>query len=394
MADDNQVESAGELAAELSGDGVTATVVTFPNTAVDSVDTGTNADTRTLQQTQGTPPLDQNSFGGGIFSGSAFQLGGVGAGRDDTAKPTSATNQILLNTNLNAPITPRPNVLDQFPSYTYSLSWYLLSEDQYNELIKTHKSNINTWELIMQSGGAPANVGPGGRNKYFTLDYYMDNLVMNILLPGKGNGASMTGAEFTFTVTEPNGLTLIQNLAKAAAGISQSAPNTNSPSSTAGNFQQAHYCLAIRFYGYDEAGNLVYPITGAAGGKSSPFGDPAAVVQRFYPFNLKDITFRLVNKVVEYTVTGLPVAYNQLTGADRATIPFPIALVGKTVDDVLNGKPITTKDNADDGRSSSNTVSTGPQQPAQPDDATTAALFNDGTGYTPGYDPAAGWGGG
>lgn len=68
---------------------------------------------------------------------------------------TSGTNRTFnAATNPSNPITPSPNVLDQFASYTYNLSWYLLTPQQANIMASTSKINTSEWSLLMQSGGA------------------------------------------------------------------------------------------------------------------------------------------------------------------------------------------------------------------------------------------------
>ena len=54
-------------------------------------------------------------------------------------------------------IIPQPNILDQYSSYTYSASVYLMSPIQYQRLLRSKKKNINGYNLLFQSGGAPTN---------------------------------------------------------------------------------------------------------------------------------------------------------------------------------------------------------------------------------------------
>jgi hypothetical protein len=57
---------------------------------------------------------------------------------------------------LQNPITPSPNILDQYASYSYIISWYILTAEQYNKLSSTAKLDTSAWSLLMQSGGASA----------------------------------------------------------------------------------------------------------------------------------------------------------------------------------------------------------------------------------------------
>ena len=274
--------------------------------------------------------------------------GGVGAGtssnaydsrgNDNTPPPSSNSNQQVINQNFaNQPITPQPNVLDQYVSYTYAISWWILTPDQYNNLSSGNELapsfGTGNWSLLMQSGGAPI----AGRNPAFPLDYYLDDLEIETFLMGKGTGMSTNGMEIKFKVVEPNGLTLLQNLYKATTSVYK---NIKEP-----NYGAAQYCLTIEFYGYDANGNLVAPATGSVAGSSS-----RSVIKKYYPFIIQNITFRTVANQVEYMVTGSPIPYATNSAQARGTIPVAFQLSGQTVSQILlGGGASTTTTPADNG---------------------------------------------
>lgn len=73
----------------------------------------------------------------------------------------SGTNTIYNAATMpGSPTAPRDNVLDQYASYTYGLSLYLLTADQYKKMSATSKINTNEWSLLIQTGGAPPPVVP------------------------------------------------------------------------------------------------------------------------------------------------------------------------------------------------------------------------------------------
>jgi hypothetical protein len=261
--------------------------------------------------------------------------GGVGAGtssnsfdsrgNDNTPPPSSTGNQQVINQSFaNRPITPQPNVLDQYASYTYAISWWILTPDQYNNLSSGEELapafGTGNWSLLIQSGGAPI----AGRNPAFPLDYYLDDLEIETFLMGKGTGMSTNGMEIKFKIVEPNGLTLLQNLYKATTAVYK---NIKAP-----NYGAAQYCLTIEFYGYDANGNLVAPATGGISGATTQ-----AVIKKYYPFIIQNITFRTVANQVEYMVTGTPVPYATNSAQARGTIPFAYQLAGQTVSQLLVG---------------------------------------------------------
>jgi hypothetical protein len=318
----------------------------------DNIETGTDAPTRTIEQTQSTPPNSSIPFAANDEEGNPLPStpslnAGVGAPRDDNTSPNTNTTQQMINASFSQRISPEPNVLDDYASYTYSISWYLLTPTQYNQMTTTQKTNISGWQLLMQSGGAPtgvANSGLAGRNQYFDLDYYIDDLEIDTYVPLKGTGSPSGAADIKFKVTEPNGISLVTNLYKAVSNLYKQV-NVSKDA----NYPMAQYCLIIRFYGYDENGNLV--TTGRRGtGGSTNLTDPRAIVEKFYPFVITNITFRVANKIIEYSVSGKPLPYFYNKSQDRGTIPFAFELMGETVSQILVGKPVGTQYPADDGR--------------------------------------------
>jgi hypothetical protein len=280
----------------------------------------------------------------------------------------SATAQII-NASFNQRIVPESNVLDEYASYTYAISWYLLTPEQYNEMTRSQKKNCASWQLLMQSGGAPTqaagatstSTATAGRNQFFQLDYYIDDLEIDSLIPLKGSGAANTATDIKFKVTEPSGITLIENLYKAVSTLYK-----QKNVSKQANYPMAQYCLAVRFYGYNDNGELVTTGRRGTNGKTN-LTDPKAIVEKFYPFVITNIKFRIPkDRVVEYAVEGKPIPHFYNKSQDRGTIPFAFELIGTTVDQVLRGKPVGTVYPASPGerRDSPRPNTSAPSQPA------------------------------
>lgn len=288
---------------------------------------------------------------------------GVGAGTtknaltsvnsEDNPTPTKPTGPAsAINTSaaaLNQLITTQPNQLDQYASYTYSISWYLLSPTQYNAMGDAQKGNTAGWQLLMQSGGAPVK----GRSPAFPVDYYMDDLEIESVIPFGGTNMANSATNIRFKVTEPNGITLLQSIFNAVVDVykndSQAQTNTSNNGAPAAkastgtetpNYLAAQYCLVIQFYGYDSAGKLVAPAKGAFS-TTGEYGQSAVII-KYYPFRIMDIKFQVANKIIEYSITGksIPQSYNNTT--DRGTIPFPFTMTGETVEQLLTGSPVAS----------------------------------------------------
>jgi hypothetical protein len=317
---------------------------------------------------------------------------GVGAANDDRGIPTTSSINTTINAVSNGPIVSQPNILDQYASYTYSLSLYLITDTQYNDL-QNGPPNFAEWTLLIQSGGAlttPNSSALGQRSPFFNLDYYLDNLTLVSKLPGGGPGTltAHNVTELDFTILEPNGISLINNLAQAVQTLYKQSPAiTNVAGATTGgsatqvSYMQAPYVMVIRFYGYDDQGNLLQ--AGNPGNQVSP-SVPGAIVTKYYPFVISKVDFKLASKAIEYKVTGKILAYDLAPSAKRGSIPANFNLVGKTINDILNGNNSAGMEvSPPDGRVSSSTpsIQKAPPGPAVPGsrDALTTSILSGGS---------------
>lgn len=316
----------------------------------------------TTEQTQATPPNPLNITNDDNGEPWAPTSPGVGAGTssnsydtrgNDNNPPASSntTQQTLGQTFANQRTISQPNVLDQYASYTYCISWYILTPEQFNEM-STPNFNSGTWSLLIQSGGAPT----AQRNQFFPNDYYFDDLEIETFLMGKGTNMSTNAMEMKFKVVEPNGITLIQNLYKAltaayskatvsaagAAALQGGTVNANQTSQVP-NWGAAQYCLTIEFYGYDANGKLVAPARGqyTTNGQLSNTNSQA-VIKKYYPFIIQNLTFRTVANAIEYNIVASAIPYDTGASQSRGTIPFSFQLSGQTVAQILQGGPRAT----------------------------------------------------
>ena len=302
----------------------------------------TQGPTVTTGQSQSTPAANsrddaytQNPTSGGAGAGTTNNAG-TSVGADDNPGASKTTAQQVINqafgTATNSRIITQPNVLDQYASYTYSISWYLLSPAQYNSLYTSMTVNTVGWQLLMQSGGIPVS----NRNQFFPVDYYMDDLEIDSVVPLHGTNMINSATELKWKVTEPNGITLIEQLYKAVKSVTTGTPNPN--------YLTAQHCLVIQFYGYDSQGNLVAPATGQTTTGQLSNTNPKSVIQKYYPCLVTDIKFRVANKAIEYSVSAKPLVHFYNASTDRGTIPFAFSLSGQTVAQLLVGGTVSAAD--------------------------------------------------
>lgn len=266
----------------------------------------------------------------------------VNTARDDNTVQSQVT-QAVRNSNADR-IIPQDNILSQYSSYTYNISIYIMSPDDYNEIVRTKKFRIPGRQLLISSGGAPAssNQGTGpaggntgvtgvsnqsqaqataGRNQFFPLDFYINDVKLTSLQPGKGTRSPHSNTTLTFKITEPNGITFLDNLyaaCQAYVGKSQ-------------NYGAQNYCMVIKFYGYDDTGKMVQAqgINDGAGG--------TAVIEKWIPFQFTGIKFRIANRLTEYECSAVCVANNIATGQARGVIPYNVEINAPTLKEILGG---------------------------------------------------------
>jgi hypothetical protein len=341
-----------------------ATNATPTPTTATNVENNTDPKTVTLAQSQATTPqtlagqplkapaVGASSEGNAGEAEAQAQLSaGQGAPGADAAPTSPQATQAAVDAAYNTAvkIKPQDNVLDKFSSYTYTASVYLLTPPQYEQLLNSKNKTVNGYQLLFQSGGAGNNVGgvqgasaPGGagvipdatspdagRNPFFDHDFYIDSITMENAMAGKQTGAAHMVTDIKFTVIEPMGITLLDRLYDAVKDIA--------PKDGAGvvNYSAATYLMVIRFFGYDESGQLVTP---GQAPNSGGLSNPKAVVEKFVPFLIKKINWGVGNKLVQYDFECAPVG--QLIGSStaRGTIPYDIELTDSTVGGLLAGK--------------------------------------------------------
>lgn len=368
------------------------------------VDIGTNAPTKTIQNTQSIPgesfpnvaqqPVRNPSATVAIDTASASRQPGVGAPSDDQRTITGQGTAGVVRNRIdelygdrNSAIVSQDNILDQFFNYTYSLSWYILTPETYNSLIKGGKKDLNGMYLLAQSGGAPisqqvagsgvnptgvSSTGVYGRSPFFNLDYYIDNLELDTAYSSStASGGASQLKSVKFTLTEPNGITLLRNLYNACNDILGTSALGNGPNNY--GYSTIMYCIIIRFYGYDEQGNLVQPIA-----RTVPNTDKSAAIEKFVPFIISDIKFSVGNKLVEYAITGASPETLTANSSIRGVVPQDFQFYGTTVKDILlgaNQQQTSSQEAGDETRNGVPVAPLPPQNSAVNDQLNTSSII-------------------
>ena len=243
------------------------------------------------------------------------------------------------------------NPLSKLASYTYQISWYMITPDAYAEFVASGRKNIDALKtagpvsdanptgagagayLVAQSGGINNKVSR--RAPGFELDYYIDNLRFSTVIGTKGTGTDTSAiSNFNFNVTEPYGFSFLTNLKRAGDALKAYTDST-SYKDLSNNFKNI-YILGIRFYGYDINGNLIKPGDQLYGEPIDPAGSDA-LFENYYDMEIANVKFRLDGKTVTYNVEAVSINAQALLGIKRGRIPTGVKVQGKDVNDALQG---------------------------------------------------------
>ena len=228
-------------------------------------------------------------------------------------------------------ITPSPNKLANLASQTYTLSVYLMDMEEYKKFLSTDRKTLPSQQLLFQSGGAPI----GQRNKFFDLDFYPENFELKCQVGTQGTSSPHNAVTMKFDLLEPQGITFLERLRQAVWTHTGDRTQT---------INSQNYLMVIRFYGYDENGNLISNADLNGGETTS---DPNSLVEKFIPFQMANIRYKIASQAVEYNVECVIPQTQIGYSTARGSIPFNFQLVAPDVQTLFNGSAELTRSQTD-----------------------------------------------
>lgn len=273
----------------------------------------------------------------------------------DRPDPDVVVENVTIPGDFTNRLVSRPNILSEFSSYSYSLSLYLMQPSDYSKMVLTGDKQLFSSSLLIQTGGtAPVSSESSNarRNPYFDVDFYINDLEIESLVTGKSTQGAHNATRLRFNITEPYGISFLDRLRDAVTDYRGSDQNILSQI----------YLLVIRFYGYDEAGNIVQ-----SENKAEETTDSNSAIEKFIPFIWENIKFTVANQSAVYECSA--VAVNQYVGLGQiyTSVPYNIEISGQTLSELVNGEPLFSNDTASpdqtqtsdaDGESESQSVGT------------------------------------
>jgi len=138
-----------------------------------------------------------------------------------------------------------PNPLDDYVNYTYGLSLYALSPEDYNGISEGFSPD---GKVLIVSGGRH---GDGfSRAPGFEDDFYFENMKMTTVIGMNSRGRGSNVIDIQFTIVEPFGITLLNRLLSTADSLG------------AKNWGEMPFLLQVDFFANAEKGELVHPVQG------------------------------------------------------------------------------------------------------------------------------------
>jgi hypothetical protein len=238
------------------------------------------------------------------------------------------------------------NPLGYFSSYNYQLSLYMITPDAYDAFISSGRKNINAFSQLAgaENGGAYLIAQSGGINNAdelrapgFGFDYSIDNLSFDTITSGKAGEGDTNTTSIRFTITEPYGFSFVSNLRKAQEALEANLKKNGKSIKLPKNPTKQFFILGIRFYGYDEVGNLMKGTEMFDDNTLDPNAPGnGALFQRYYDIILTEMKFKIDGKAVTYNISAASLAPAEAFGVKRGQINSNVSIEAADVETALN----------------------------------------------------------
>jgi hypothetical protein len=206
---------------------------------------------RVEQSQDATAANKQNEAGGNQVKPSEANYG---AGTETNTAASVTGKDVTSNKSPYQASTPYSgissyrNILHDYTSYTYRITLFLLTKQDYNKLAADPTKFVPTFSLISSGAGfaTPGSVKTevtrkitpwggyedvsttqtkAGRHPDFQTDFFIDNLSMTTIVGLNAKTKASNAVEIGFDITEPYGLSLLDRLLSACETSGDNNPN-------------------------------------------------------------------------------------------------------------------------------------------------------------------------
>lgn len=229
------------------------------------------------------------------------------ANETDGAASSESPNVTVKNNSARETPKPLSNPLHDYATYTYGLTLYILSAEDFNNLQKADADQLNAWKptysLISSGGGHREN-----RQPEFGDDFYFDNFKMTTIVGLNSMTRGTNAIQMTFTVIEPYGLTLLDRIIEAAKSVGSE------------NYLNQPYLLEIDFFGSRDLGDITSPIPH---------------LRKRIPLSFIEMKIKAGSKGSEYQIQAIPYNHGAFNENSVST-PANFEVTASTVRDFFN----------------------------------------------------------
>lgn len=269
-------------------------------TAADSEDPDATEEDQLTDEEAYTIDAADEEFGDDPNAESSEAEPEVSPGTVSTKSTTDAAGTASSGNEVPKPLS---NPLHEYSTYTYGISLFVLSKDDYNTLVDG--SSTDGWNprynLIAHAGGYKDI-----RHPAFYEDFYFDNLKMQTIVGMNNTTRGTNAVDLSFTIIEPYGLSLLDRL--VAVG--------NDPTIGSKNYVSQPYLLQVDFFGSKELGDMHSPIPG---------------LRKRIPIKFVEFKIKVGTKGSEYQIKAIPFshgAFKESTNSSPANFEVKASTVG------------------------------------------------------------------
>lgn len=226
--------------------------------------------------------------------------------------PPTDANKKTNNNTVTAPVLK--NILHDFTSYTYRITLYLLTSDDYRILNSQPDSFVPRYILIRSGGAGPlATDDTPGKHPDFQEDFYFENLGITTVVGLNSRSKASNAVNIKFDVIEPYGMTLLDRLLSACMTTADSL-----------NYIEQPYLLQIDFIANpDQADQL-----GARG---------TIIDTKRIPIKLTEFKIKPGINGTTYHVKAIPFGHSAFLESAGA-VPVNMSVEASTVGDYFDSR--------------------------------------------------------
>ena len=196
----------------------------------------------------------------------------------------------------------RPNPLDQYTSYTYSLSLHVLNTAEYNAMVESNGQSVNFSNTLIAGAGRWASSGDAGlkRSPGWEDNFFFDNLKFTSVIGLNSQSRGTNVVNLDFTIIEPMGLSLMDRLLATTKELSNEV------------YFASCYVIQIDFFD-SEAGML-------------------ADLRKYIPIRFTDMRVKVTARGSEYACSAVPFGHHALLQSQAST-PANFEVVAGTLEE-------------------------------------------------------------